>query len=83
MGKTHSKPLAVQHGRGTAWARHVMCESAFRESFSRSVRKSPKGCFGYVLVQAAPMGLGKTIFKVTFLQHYKEPMRSKLKIEIL
>jgi hypothetical protein len=22
MGKTHSKPLAAQHGRGTAWARH-------------------------------------------------------------
>ena len=22
MGKTHSKPLAVRHGRGTAWARH-------------------------------------------------------------
>jgi hypothetical protein len=30
MGKTHSKPLAARHGRGTAWARHVMCESAFR-----------------------------------------------------
>ena len=29
MGKTHSKPLAAQHGRGTAWARHGMCESAF------------------------------------------------------
>jgi hypothetical protein len=25
-GKTHSKPW---HGRGTAWARHAMCESAF------------------------------------------------------
>jgi len=22
MGKTHSKPLAAWHGRGTAWARH-------------------------------------------------------------
>jgi hypothetical protein len=22
MGKTHSKPLAVRHGRGRAWARH-------------------------------------------------------------
>jgi len=30
MGKTHSKPLAARHGRGTAWARHAMCESAFR-----------------------------------------------------
>ena len=29
MGKTHSKPLAARHGRGTAWTRHAMCESAF------------------------------------------------------
>jgi len=29
MGKTHSKPLVAWHGRGTAWARHAMCESAF------------------------------------------------------
>ena len=28
MGKTHSKPLAARHDRGTAWARHAMCESA-------------------------------------------------------
>ena len=28
MGKTHSKPLAARNGRGTAWARHAMCESA-------------------------------------------------------
>ena len=28
MGKTHSKPLTTWHGRGTAWARHAMCESA-------------------------------------------------------
>ena len=26
MGKTHSEPLAARHGRGTAWARHAMCE---------------------------------------------------------
>jgi len=31
MGKTHSKPLAARHGRGTALARHAMCESAFRQ----------------------------------------------------
>ena len=30
MGKTHSEPLAARHGRGTAWARHAVCESAFR-----------------------------------------------------
>ena len=29
MGKTHSKPLAARHGRGTAWECHAMCESAF------------------------------------------------------
>jgi len=31
MGKTHSKPLVAKHGRGTAWAWHAMCESAFRD----------------------------------------------------
>ena len=29
MEKTHSKPLAAQHGRGTAWAQHAVCASAF------------------------------------------------------
>ena len=28
MGKTHSKSLAARYGRGTAWARPAMCESA-------------------------------------------------------
>ena len=28
MGKTYSKPLAARHGRGTAQARHAMCELA-------------------------------------------------------
>jgi hypothetical protein len=28
MGKTQPKPLAAQHGRGMAWARHGMCELA-------------------------------------------------------
>ena len=30
MGKTHYKPLAARHDRGTAWALHAMCESALR-----------------------------------------------------
>ena len=30
IGKTHSKPLAARHGRGTGWARYAMCESAFK-----------------------------------------------------
>ena len=34
MGKTHSKPLAARHGRGTAWARHAVCESAFTGKLS-------------------------------------------------
>ena len=32
MGKTHFKPLAARHGRGTAWARHVMCESTLKDA---------------------------------------------------
>ena len=32
MGKKHSKHLAAQHGRGTAWTRHAMCESVFKLS---------------------------------------------------
>ena len=30
MGKTNSKSLAARHGRGIAWARYAMCESAFK-----------------------------------------------------
>ena len=26
-----NRPLAARHGRGMAWARHVMCESAFKK----------------------------------------------------
>jgi hypothetical protein len=31
-GKTHSEPLAVRNGRGTAWARHAVCEPASTRS---------------------------------------------------
>jgi hypothetical protein len=34
MGKTHSKLLAARHGRGTAWARHVMCQSALKRRWT-------------------------------------------------
>jgi hypothetical protein len=37
MGKTHFKPLAARHGRGTAWARHAMCESAFKHPQEREL----------------------------------------------
>jgi len=36
MGKTHSKPLAARHGRGTAWAGHVTCKSALTMSVTYS-----------------------------------------------
>ena len=38
IGKKHSKPLAARHGRGTAWARHAMCESALSDLFNLSER---------------------------------------------
>ena len=34
MGKIHSKSLAAQHGRGKAWARHILCESDLTGKFS-------------------------------------------------
>ena len=37
MGKTDSKPLAARHGRGTAWARYAMCESALSVPGEHSV----------------------------------------------
>jgi len=48
MGKTHSKPLATRHGRGTAWARHAMCESALRRELSRKLdgHQVRSGCLG-------------------------------------
>jgi len=35
MGKTHSKPLAARHDRGTAWAQHAMCDSALKVQLIR------------------------------------------------
>ena len=35
MRKTHSKLLAARHGRGTAWTRHAVCESALKGVDSR------------------------------------------------
>jgi hypothetical protein len=40
MGKTHSKPLAAQHGRGMVWARHAMCESAYTVSQAVKTKKN-------------------------------------------
>ena len=37
MRKTHSKHLVARHGRGTAWARYAMCESALNDRFRHSL----------------------------------------------
>jgi hypothetical protein len=39
MGNTHSKPLAARHGRGTAWARHAICELAFSFQYAVDMRR--------------------------------------------
>ena len=39
MGKTHSKPLVARHGRGKAWERHAMCESAFIQRYLETLGK--------------------------------------------
>ena len=42
MGKTYSKPLAVQHGRGTAWARHgngMLCVNRPLLYLSNTIRR--------------------------------------------
>ena len=39
MGKTYSKHLVAWHGRGTAWARHAMCESALRDDLDQLGRE--------------------------------------------
>jgi hypothetical protein len=33
MEETEFKPLAARQGMGTAWARHAMCELAFKRSW--------------------------------------------------
>ena len=37
MGKTYFKTLAARHGRGTAWEKHAMCESAFNHFLTNPV----------------------------------------------
>jgi hypothetical protein len=47
MGKTQSKPLTARHGRGTAWARHGMCELAFRKQRLFLIRSNEWVCRFY------------------------------------
>jgi hypothetical protein len=55
MGKTHSKPLAARHGRGTAWARHAMCESALRVAESEGLHKINMHGRGYHACHILPV----------------------------
>jgi hypothetical protein len=48
MVKTHSKPLAARHGRGTAWARHAMCESARRPAILAEGIRASSSPFWYI-----------------------------------
>ena len=46
MGKTHSKPLAARHGRGTAWALHgkgMLCVNRPDDVYTTT--KSPNDAF--------------------------------------
>ena len=60
MGKTHSKHLAARHGRGTAWAKRVMCESAFIASWVRVV---------FVTALSTLRGKGTTLGPSCIKQH--------------
>ena len=50
MEKAHSKPFAARHARGTAWARHAMCESAFKRRWGLNFKYLPERR-GYKCVQ--------------------------------
>jgi hypothetical protein len=52
MGKTQSKSLAARHGRRTAWARHGMCELAFKSVLLRPF-KCPRSdiCLQYYQIK--------------------------------
>jgi hypothetical protein len=48
--KTHSKPIAARHGRGTAWARQAMCETAYSVSHQMSIFVLSACCLAGALV---------------------------------
>jgi hypothetical protein len=72
MGKTHSKPLAARHGRGTAWARHAMCESVLRRGSAAAcllrlrVRMPPGAWMSVVSIvccQVQVSATGRSVFQ--------------------
>ena len=78
MGKTHSKPLAERHGRGTAWARHAMCESALRRrsAAARLLRlwvRFPPGAWMFVCCECCVLSGGDLCDKL--ITHSEESYR--------
>ena len=67
MGKTHSEPLAARHGRGTAWARHAMCESALK----LCLPLTDDDCFRALMACDSPLIVQRTLYihKMYFIQN--------------
>jgi hypothetical protein len=66
MGKTQSKPLAARHVRGTAWARHAMCELALSVTYCLYMNGLPvnsiPSTFRYMYTRLRPSGEYVTIY---------------------
>jgi hypothetical protein len=75
MGKTHSKPLAARHGRGTAWARYAMCESAFRICLSHLIYTG-RPCLIHIC-HAGPMPCSDhaVLLRIKWERHILNPYR--------
>ena len=79
MGKTHSKPLAARHGRGTAWARHVMCESALRRTVG-CFRRDYKDVSGLCSITSGKSRLGQLWTLAFELLHTGEVLLKKIQL---
>lgn len=62
MDKTQSKPLSTRHGRGTVWARHIMCELAFTKLLTLQLAPAFKPCCQIPFVRALPCILLRPCF---------------------
>ena len=92
MGKTHSKPLAARHGRGTAWARHVVCESAFNvllqtlhewqgEWHTAGLVRNDALCIGVFVYTVAPCYITVWSVRYAILKCVlKKSVRNKIKV---
>ena len=65
MGKTHSKPLAARHGRGTTWAQHAVCESTLRGLLAINTYAATHSYGCLILLPVIPSHMLKTKVVVT------------------